>query len=263
MLIVCPFRKSQKQKSSNIFCLQAGRDRVDSKKMSSYIFCQHFCHSCVSLIFGWVTMNQTPVWEEKACAAAFLFISLGLFFFFSFSKIPGDGYGISFIRGPIAIHRWTFQWGQTAESCRWKEEFSSNFGGVWCSQIFWGRCSDAMPLLDGAKIFPNPWNRDSRVKPLFWSVRFPPKNLTRAPLWTLQTYSSNAQIHREDGLRSDYDSAAFTVPVNIFDNWEDFFCVPLRALNPFIPQLFPPGSFSLRRHCLGGRCHILLSAVPR
>lgn len=53
-------------------------------------------------------MNQTPVWEEKACAAAFFFISLGLFSF-SFSKIPGDGYGISFIRGPIAIHRWTFR----------------------------------------------------------------------------------------------------------------------------------------------------------
>lgn len=84
-----------------------------------------------------------------------------------------------------------------------KEEFSSNFGGVGCSQMFWGRCSDVMPLLDGAKIFPNPWNTDSKVTPLFWSVRFPPENLTRAPLWTLQTtYSLNAQIHREDGLRS-------------------------------------------------------------
>lgn len=31
-------------------------------------------------------MNRTPVWEEKACAAAFFFISLGLFFFFLSQK---------------------------------------------------------------------------------------------------------------------------------------------------------------------------------
>lgn len=155
MLIVCPFRKAQKHKSSTIFRLQAGRDRVDSKKMSSYIFCLHFCHSCVSLMFGWVTVNQTPVWEEKACAAAFFFISFGLFFC-SFSKIPGDGYGISFIRGAIAPMDLSVM-----PNCRvvqMKEESSSNFGGVRCSQMFWRHRSDVMPLLHGAKIFPNPWN---------------------------------------------------------------------------------------------------------
>lgn len=224
MLIVCPFRKSQKQKSCSVFCLQAGRDRVDSNKMSSYIFCLHFCHSCVSLMFGWVTMNQTPVWEEKACAAAFFFISLGLFFFFlknSWWRLRNIVY--SDRSSPMDL--------SVMPNCRvvQMKELSS----YWKCQMF----TDVLGTLRWynaftrwSKYLPKPLKyTDSKVKPLFWSVRF-----------LCGPYRQHiVQMHRFTGrTASDYHSAAFTVPVNISDNWEDFFCVLLRALNPFNPREF-------------------------
>lgn len=65
----------------------------------------------------------------------------------------------------------------------------------------------------------------------------------------------NVQIHREAGLRSDYDSAASTVPVRI--NEKTFLCFPLGALNLFILQIWATGEFVPAT----ARVHLVADAV--